>query len=58
MIELEDLDRKDLLESLEAEIAKSLGELRCAQGDLDKINGRLRFTLSVVHILKGKKDER
>jgi hypothetical protein len=56
MIELEDLNRKDLLESLEAEVAKSLGELKCAQGDLDKINGRLRFALAVIHILKGKKE--
>ena len=56
MIELEDLNRKDLLESLEAEVAKSLGELKCAQGDLDKINGRLRFVLAAIHILKGKKE--
>ena len=56
MIELEDYNRKDLLESLEAEVAKSLGELKCAQGDLDKINGRLRFSLAVIHILKDKKD--
>jgi hypothetical protein len=56
MKELEDLSRKDLLESLEAEVAKSLGELRCAQGDLDKINGRLRFALATIHILKDKKD--
>jgi hypothetical protein len=56
MKELEDYPNKDLLESLEAEIAKSLGELKCAQGDLDKINGRLRFALAVVHILKGKQE--
>jgi hypothetical protein len=56
MTELEDLDRRGLLESLEAEVAKSLGELRCAQGDLDKINGRLRFVLAAIHILKGKKE--
>jgi hypothetical protein len=56
MVNLEDYNRKDLLESLEAEVAKSLGELKCAQGDLDKINGRLRFALAVIHILKGKKE--
>lgn len=55
MINLEDYPNKDLLESLEAEVAKSLGELKCAQADLDKINGRLRFALAVIHILKGKK---
>jgi hypothetical protein len=56
MVNLEDYRRDELLESLEAEVAKSLGELKCAQGDLDKINGRLRFVLAVIHILKGKKD--
>jgi hypothetical protein len=56
MIDLEDLTRKDLLESLEAEVAKSLNELAHARGDLDKINGRLRFALSAIHILKDKKD--
>jgi hypothetical protein len=56
MTDLEDLSRRDLLESLEAEVAKSLSELKCAQGDLDKINGRLRFSLAVIHILKDKKD--
>ena len=55
-MDLEDYSKEDLLKSLEAEIAKSLGELKCAQGDLDKINGRLRFALAVIHILKGKKE--
>ena len=56
MIELEDLTSKDILESLEAEVAKSLNELGHARGDLDKINGRLRFALAAIHILKGKKE--
>jgi len=56
MVNLEDYKRDELLESLEAEVAKSLGELKCALGDLDKINGRLRFALAVIHILKDKKD--
>jgi hypothetical protein len=56
MVNLEDYNRKELLESLEAEVAKSLGELKCAQGDLEKINGRLRFSLAVIHILKGEKE--
>lgn len=56
MVNLDDYKRDELLESLEAEVAKSLGELKCAQGDLDKINGRLRFALAVIHIIKGKKD--
>ena len=56
MINLEDYNSKELLESLEGEVAKALNELRSAQSDLDKINGRLRFSLAVIHILKGKKD--
>ena len=56
MVNLEDYGRDELLESLEAEVAKSLGELKCAQGDLDKINGRLRFSLAVIHMLKDKKE--
>ena len=58
MKDLEEYNNKDLLESLEAEVAKSLNELHHAQSDLDKINGRLRFSLAVIHILKGRKDER
>lgn len=56
MVDLDKYKQEELLESLEAEVAKSLGELKCAQGDLDKINGRLRFALAVIHILKGKKE--
>jgi hypothetical protein len=51
-MQLEDHSEEDLLKSLEAEIAKSLSELKSAQGDLDKINGRLRFSLAVLHIIK------
>jgi hypothetical protein len=40
-----------LLESLIAEIAKATNELRCARGDLDKAQGRIRFLLVVAHEL-------
>lgn len=53
---LEDYSNEDLLKSLEAEVAKSLHEIKSAQGDLDKINGRLRFALAVIHILKDTKE--
>jgi len=56
-----DLDRftdEELLKSLEAEIAKSLGELRCLQGDADKINSRLRFALAVLHTIKEREDQK
>ena len=57
-MDLNDYSEDGLLKSLEAEIAKSLAEVRSAQGDLDKINARLRFALAVLHTLKDKKEER
>lgn len=54
-MDLKDYSDDDLIRSLEAEIAKSLSELKSAQSDLDKINGRLRFTLAVLHIIKNRK---
>jgi hypothetical protein len=55
-MDLNDHSREDLLKSLEAEIAKSLGELKCAQGDLNKISSRLRFALAALHVIKDKQD--
>jgi hypothetical protein len=55
-MELEDHKPEDLMKALEAELSKALNELRCLQGDADKINGRIRFCLACLHILKGKKD--
>jgi hypothetical protein len=42
----------DILKSLEAEVAKSLAEVRHAQDDLDKATNRQKFILAVVHHLK------
>lgn len=53
-----DLDKytdEELYQSLIAEAAKSIGEIRCAQNDIDKINSRLRFILAVIHSLKDRK---
>jgi hypothetical protein len=55
-MDLRDYSDVDLLKSLEAEVAKSLNEIKTAQGDIDKIKGRLRFALAVIHILKETKD--
>jgi hypothetical protein len=55
-MDLRDYSDEDLLKSLEAEVAKSLNEIKTAQGDIDKIKGRLRFALAVIHILKDKED--
>jgi hypothetical protein len=55
---LEDYSTVELLQSIEAEIAKSLAELRCLQGDADKIGARLKFALATLHIIKDKKEQR
>lgn len=55
---LEDYSEDDLLKSIEAELAKALNEMRCAQGDLDKINSRVRFALVALHTIKDKKEQR
>jgi hypothetical protein len=55
-MDLQDYSDEDLLKSLEAEVAKTLNEIKSAQGDIDKIKGRMRFALAVIHILKDKRD--
>lgn len=42
---------KELLLSLLAEIAKANNEVKCARGDLEKAQGRIRFLIAVTHIL-------
>jgi hypothetical protein len=42
---------KQLLESLIAEIAKCTNELKCARGDLEKAQGRIKFLLVLAHEL-------
>lgn len=56
-MDLRDFSNEDLIKSLEAELAKSTAELKSAQSDLDKISGRLRFALTVLHIIKERKED-
>lgn len=44
----------ELLDSLTAEIAKASNELRCAQADVNKMQGRLNFALVLLNELKGR----
>jgi len=44
----------DIYKSLEAEAAKALAELRCAQNDIKQAEVRLRFLLSAIHHLQEK----
>lgn len=55
-MDLREYSDEDLIKSLEAEVAKSLAEVKSAQGDLEKINSRLRFALAVLHTLKDRKE--
>jgi len=57
-MDLRDYTDDELIKSLEAEIAKSFNELKCAQGDLDKINSRVRFALAALHTIKDRKEQR
>lgn len=54
-MDIQDYTDHELLQSIEAEIAKCTNELRCLQGDADKINSRLRFALLALHVIKGRR---
>lgn len=42
---------KELVESLIAEIAKANNELKCARGDIEKAQGRIKFATMLLHKL-------
>ena len=48
----EDLTKEELFLSIEAEVAKSLAEIKHAESDIEKANNRLKFILAIVHYLK------
>ena len=41
----------ELLQSLIAEIAKCTNEIKCAKGDIEKVQSRLKFILVVAHTM-------
>ena len=43
---------QEVLKSLEGEVAKAQNEIKCAERDLNKAQGRLQFALSGLHNLK------
>lgn len=45
---------KDILKSMETEIAKARNELGCAEGDITKAQRRIAFCLSALHNLKNR----
>jgi cell division protein ZapA (FtsZ GTPase activity inhibitor) len=42
---------KELLDSLVAEIAKASNEIKCARGDIDKAQNRIKFAILLAHEL-------
>ena len=44
--------QKEILKSLEIEMAKAQAELKCAYRDIDKVHSRIGFVLSAVHHLQ------
>jgi hypothetical protein len=51
------LSEEDILRALEAEVAKSISELKCLRKDAEQIDARLRFILSAIHYLKNQVDD-
>jgi hypothetical protein len=48
----DDHSLEDLVISLEAEVAKTINEMRHAQADLDKAENRQKFILALLHHIK------
>jgi len=54
---LENKSHQEILASILAEIAKSTNEIRCAQGDIAKAQGRLTFVIAAInHLINRQKD--
>jgi hypothetical protein len=52
MMIFDDKTDKEILRSIEGEVAKALSELRCARKDLEQAEVRMKFALATVHYLK------
>jgi hypothetical protein len=48
---IDDKNDKELIASLIAEIAKANNELKCARGDIEKAQGRIKFATMLLHKL-------
>ena len=53
-MDFNDVPRNSMMESLIAEVAKAMNEIRHAQDDLDKADSRLRFIIAAIHNLKNR----
>ena len=48
---IDEKNDKELIQSLLAEIAKANNELKCARGDIDKAQGRIKFATLLLNRL-------
>jgi hypothetical protein len=55
---LEQKTRRELIQSLLAEIAKTKNEIKCAQADLTKATNRLGFSLLVLNKLINREEDK
>lgn len=54
---IENKTDKELLQSLIAEIAKATNELKCARGDIDKAQSRIKFLIVLAHELMNRQGD-
>jgi hypothetical protein len=54
---LQQLSDSQLVECAVSETAKSINEVKCALGDLDKAISRLRFSVNALEHLKGRTND-
>ena len=54
---LENKSDRELLQSLIAELAKATNEVKCARGDLEKANGRIKFLMAVTYELMNRQKD-
>lgn len=54
---IDDKNDKELLTSLLAEIAKANNELKCARGDVEKAQGRIKFATLLLNKLIERKGD-
>ncbi|CAB4137126.1 hypothetical protein UFOVP322_14 [uncultured Caudovirales phage] len=48
---IDDKNDKQLLQSMLAEIAKASNEIKCARGDIEKAQSRIKFITLLTHEL-------
>ena len=50
-MDFKDLNNTQVVQTLLAETAKALNEVRHAQDDLEKVESRMKFNLAILHNL-------